>query len=73
MRKPYTEVSVSIAFYYHESTGLIRSWSTNESRYIVDLSSGETLVLRSLREAYVFVCGLASAVQAFRKGKVVLL
>jgi hypothetical protein len=72
MRKlGYTFETVERALSVHCQSGLIRSFqswhvcprvgSGADRRYTVRLHNGEYLELRSLREAYVFVSGLASA------------
>jgi hypothetical protein len=70
----YTAESVIRALDIHKAAGLIRDWQYNQAApwkrggterpfcLLVDLVDGESgFELRTLREAYVFVCGLASA------------
>lgn len=70
--RDYTRESIERALDVHVAAGRIRSWrpvdpNTAEALtgtgylYIVELWQHDPLVLRSLREAFVFVCGLASA------------
>ena len=65
--KGYSKESVERALQIHADKGRIGSWILDPDkpgdRYIVFLNSGVHLELRSLREAYVFVNGLASAAQ----------
>jgi hypothetical protein len=61
-RLPYTRDSVQRALAVHTEHGLIRRWRpAGGDRYRAELVDGEELELRSLREAYVFVNGLATA------------
>lgn len=63
--KGYTQESVERALQHHLDGGRIRSWTpVSGLQYVVVLTSGDGLALKSLREAYVFVLGLASAEQA---------
>jgi hypothetical protein len=70
-RKPsYTRDSVERALDVHTSRGLLRAWNrVADDRYRASLTSGPDLELRSLREAYVFVNGLATAAQAITTGR----
>jgi hypothetical protein len=61
-RLTYTPDSIARALSRHKFTGLIKDWrSDGEGRYVVDLVRAGPFELRSHREAYVFVAGLASA------------
>ncbi len=70
--RPYTTNSVDRALDAHKANGLIRDWRLTGSREdytrvtgwmaTVDLVDGDSAFpLKSLREGYVFVSGLASA------------
>jgi hypothetical protein len=61
MAPSYTAGSVERALDVHRHAGRIRSWHRDAAGYIVTLNRSSDLRLRSLREAYVFVAGLASA------------
>jgi len=61
-RLPYTRESVERALSIHTDRGLIHRWRpVGDDRYRAELVDGAELELRSLREAYVFVNGLATA------------
>lgn len=65
MSREYTRESVERALDHHKAQGRIRSWDQVEGGgYAVWLNRGvhnPALELRSLREAWVLVAGLASA------------
>lgn len=66
-RLGYSVDSVERALDVHLSNGRIRAWRClGANRWSVTLTIGDDLALRSLREAYVFVCGVASCAQAMR-------
>lgn len=67
-RRSYTADSVARALDVHLAAGRIRGWQAQGSRYTVELHRAADLELRSLREAYVFVAGLASAHMAPEQG-----
>lgn len=59
---PYSSDSIMRALMVHAEAGRIRGWRLDEhNRFVVSLNRAEDLTLRTLREAYVFVAGLASA------------
>lgn len=63
----YTRDSVERALKFHSDKHRIADWQPDtekDNRWNVVLSNGSELELRSLREAYVFVNGLASAAQS---------
>lgn len=67
----YTRESVERALDIHARDGRFRTWrllrvDPSGPIYVVEPWCHEPLVLRSLREAFVFVCGLASADHAAR-------
>lgn len=67
-RLPYNIETVTRALDIHLNAGLIRSWRyVSDFHFEVETTDG-LLQLRSLREAYVFVNGLASASHAVKKG-----
>lgn len=67
-RRTYTADSIARALDVHLDAGRIRGWNQNGTRYTVSLNRADDLELRSLREAYVFVAGLASAHMAPEQG-----
>ncbi len=72
MRLPYNIETVCLALSLYKHAGLIKEWNYRQgSHFEVEMTHGR-LVLRSLREAYIFVNGLASASHAMKAGKVQL-
>jgi len=65
--KPYNVESITRALRLHKCNGLIRGWRpVADQRVIVDLVDSDSgFELRSLREAFIFVAGLASASHAY--------
>jgi hypothetical protein len=71
-----TPENIILALDIHKSNGLIRDWQQNANAQwrkggterpfylFADLANGDTIELRNLREARVFVAGLASAYEA---------
>jgi hypothetical protein len=63
-RVTYTPDSIARALDHHQRRAAIRWWSRSGDRYRVALNTGAhdgVLELRSHREAWLFVAGLASA------------
>lgn len=68
-RVGYTRETVERALDIHTESRLLRGWQRHPDRierWYASVNGGDTLELRSLREAFVFVQGLGSA--ANRKG-----
>lgn len=73
-RLPFTRQSVEYALDLHVNGGRIQRWitvagDTIKPRYVVLLNDGNTMELRSLREAYLVTAALASAAQKKRNGQ----
>jgi hypothetical protein len=61
-RLTYSTETIIRALDSHLDAGRIRDWrGTGTGRFVVSLNRADDLELRSLREAHVFVAGLASA------------
>jgi hypothetical protein len=68
-RRSYNADSITRALDVHLDAGRIRNWQgLGNGRFVVSLHRADDLELRSLREAYVFVAGLASAHMAPEQG-----
>jgi hypothetical protein len=66
--RTYSKASVERALEIHAARRLIQAWRVNEDhRYVITLSNGLYLELRTLREAWIFANGLGSAAQATRE------
>ena len=66
-RLSYTPETIERALRNQQAAGLIGGIVADGDRRVVTLASGDLFELRTLREAYVFLRGLASAQDAYRR------